>query len=111
MFYQCFKAQAETQVSLHAPSAFPLAQLAVEFGVVAVEFPAVLAATIYKRCCFAVPRYPKKNTSDPAFKRECGYIYHDDRIAESDSAFSERMSGLISFYGALVQTNSFSGKL
>lgn len=66
-------------------------------------------SALIKRCCFAVPRYPKRNSSEEAFKIELGYLSADGIIKESDAAFIERMSGLISFYAAVVQTDSFTG--
>ncbi len=99
-------------MSLHAPSAFPLAQVAVEISTNVVEFPSVLMSAIIKRCCFAVPRYPKRTSTstNDAFKIELGYLSVEGIVKESDSAFIERMSGLISFYAAIVQTNSLTGK-
>lgn len=68
-------------------------------------------AVLIKKCCFAIPKYPRKATSDEAFKIELGYLLVDGVIKESDTAFFERMSGLISFYAAIVQTSSLSGIL
>lgn len=96
-------------MSLHAPSAFPIAQVAVEISTNVVEFPSVLMSALIKRCCFAVPRYPKRISTNEAFKIELGYLSVDGVVKESDSAFIERMSGLISFYAAIVQTNSLTG--
>ncbi len=110
-FYFIFQAQAESQVSLHAPSAFPLALVAVEIATNVVEFPSVLMSVLIKKCCFAVPRYPKKTSTAEAYKIELGYLAVDGAVKESDSAFFERMSGLISFYAAVVQTNSLSGNM
>lgn len=109
VFDLIFQAQAESQVSLHAPSAFPLALVAVEISTNVVEFPSVLMSALIKRCCFAVPRYPRKASTSEAYKIDLGYLVVDGVVKESDTAFFERMSGLISFYGAVVQTNSLSG--
>jgi nucleoporin GLE1 len=95
---------------LHPPSAFPLAQLAVELGTSVVEIPAVLITLLFRKCCFAIPRYPNKTGTDEQFKKDCGYNQLNGKISETDSAFAERMSGLISLFAALVQTSSFSGK-
>lgn len=94
---------------MHAPSAFPLALVAVEISTNVVEFPSVLMSALIKKCCFAVPRYPKNSTNTEAFKIELGYLTVDGVVKESDTAFFERMSGLISFYAAIVQTTSLSG--
>lgn len=67
-------------------------------------------SVLIKKCCFAVPRYPKKNSTSEAYKIELGYLVVDGVVTESDTAFFERMSGLISFYAAVVQTSSLSGK-
>lgn len=85
--------------------------MAVEISTNVVEFPSVLMSALIKRCCFAVPRYPKKTSTSEAYKIELGYLVVDGVVKESDTAFFERMSGLISFYGAIVQTNSLSGIL
>ena len=66
-------------------------------------------SALIKRCCFAVPKYPKKTSTSEVYKIELGYLVVDGVVKESDTAFFERMSGLISFYGAIVQTNSLSG--
>lgn len=97
-------------MSLHAPSAFPLALVAVEISTNVVEFPSVLMASLIKRCCFSIPRYPKKSSTTEIHKIEMGYLAVDGIIKETDSAFFERMSGLISFYAAIIQTKSLSGK-
>lgn len=67
-------------------------------------------ALLIKKCCFAVPRYPKKSSTTEIYKIEMGYLSVDGAVKETDSAFFERMSGLISFFAAVVQTNSLSGK-
>ncbi len=68
-------------------------------------------SVLIKKCCFAVPIYPKKTSTAEAYKIELGYLAVDGVVKESDSAFFERMSGLISFYAAMVQTNSLSGNM
>lgn len=88
-----------------------MALVAVEISTNVVEFPAVLMSTLIKRCCFAVPRYPKNNSKPEISKVELGYLTADGVVKESDAAFIERMSGLISFYAAIVQTESLSGNL
>lgn len=95
---------------MHAPSAFPLALVAVEISTTVVEFPSVLMSALIKKCCFAVPRYPRNPASSDSYKIELGYLTVDGVVKESDTAFFERMSGLISFYSAIVQSNSLSGK-
>ena len=55
--------------------------------------------------------YPKNLTNSEAYKIELGYFTIDGVVKESDTAFFERMSGLISFYAAIIQTNSLSGNL
>jgi hypothetical protein len=83
--------------------------VAVEISTNVVEFASVLMSVLIKRCCFVVPRYPKKTSTSEAHKIELGYLVIDGVVKESDTAFFERMSGLLSFYGAIVQTNSLSG--
>lgn len=58
-----------------------------------------------------MPKYPRRKTLDPEYKKECGYIVADNVVKESDAAFFERMSGLISFFAAIIQSNTISGKL
>lgn len=94
---------------MHAPSAFPLALVAVEISTNVVEFSSVLMSTLIQKCCFVVPSYPQKASTDTAFKIQMGYLVVDGVVKESDSAFFERMCGLISFYAAIVQTTSISG--
>lgn len=106
---QCIQAQAETQISLHPPSAFPMALVAVELATSVVEFPAILMSALIRKCCFSIPRYPRRTSTDEAYKRDCGFLVVDGVVRESETAFFERMSGLISFFAAIVQTTSLSG--
>lgn len=50
-----------------------------------------------------------KTSTVEAYKIELGYLQIDGVVKETDSSFFERMSGLISFYSAIIQTNSLSG--
>lgn len=68
-------------------------------------------AYLFQKSIYIIPRYSRKKNSDPEFKKDSGYLTVDGVVRESDSAFSERMCGLISFYSAVIQTNSLSGKL
>lgn len=74
------------------------------------EFPAILMTSLANKCCFSVPRYPKTKISDPEYKKECGYLTVDGSVRETDAAFFERMSGLISLFAAILQSNTLSGK-
>jgi hypothetical protein len=96
-------------VSLHTPSAFPLAVVAVEISTTFAEFPAVLMNSLTAKCIYAVPKYSKRKPSDPEYRKECGYLVVDNVVRETDTAFFERMSGLISFFAAIVQSNTLSG--
>ncbi len=101
-----FIEQAETQISLHAPSAFPYGQVAADLIGTIPAFKDILMAMLIKRCPYIVPRYPPKlpNQSDIQYKIDLGYKHGEQGITEDESSYTERMSGLVTFYAALVQS-------
>lgn len=102
--------QAEAQVSLHMPSAFPIAQVVVD---VSVHQRAVLFVLLYlmmKRCPYAVPRYVDKElfSSEAEFKVASGYLLLEGGI-EGDQPYIERMGGILNLLGAIIQTSPSTG--
>lgn len=103
--------QAETLVFLHGPSAFPIAQLVVDLSIHQRVLTPVILHRMMTRCPYAVPRYvPKKEgQSDQAHKIAMGYLQAGNTI-EGENAYMERMAGILSLYGAIVQTEPSIGK-
>ncbi len=60
-----------------------------------------------ERCPFAIPRYVerKPNQSVDQWKIDQGYQIDSDGVPEAESAYTERMSGILSLLGAIMQSS------
>lgn len=94
--------QAETQIAIHTPSAFPTAQVCVDLGGIQPVFMSVLLSHIFERCIYAVPRYiPRQpGQTEAAYRLALGYARED----EPEQAYRDRMCGIVALYGAIMQT-------
>lgn len=94
--------QAETQIAIHTPSAFPAAQVCVDLGGIQPVFMAVLLTRMFDRCTYAIPRYvPRKpGQTDVEYRQSMGYAGE----GELEQAYRDRMCGIIALYGAIMQT-------
>lgn len=104
-----FLEQAETQVSLHAPSAFPLAQVVTEMMVVIPAVKNVFMALLITRCPYIIPRYPPRlpGQSDRDHRASLGYRLLGTGELEAEAAYTERMAGLVVLYAAVIQGQPF----
>lgn len=102
--------QAETQVCLHTPSAFPIAQVIVDISSHQQAVLYVLVYLMMKRCPYAIPRYVEKDLykSEEDYKIASGYLFLDGRM-EGDQAYTERMGGILNLLGAIIQTSPSTG--
>lgn len=103
--------QAETQVCLHTPSAFPLAQMVIDLSVQQKNLIPILTHLIHRRCPYAVPRYiPRKDgQSEQDHRKAMGYLIIEDDdnpsappTIEGEQNYIERMTGILSLYGAII---------
>ncbi len=97
--------QAETQVCLHTPSAFPIAQVVLDVGIHQKMLIPVLVHLMMARCPYAVPRYVEREEgrTDQAHRLAMGYLLIEGNQIEGEQTYTERMAGMISLYGAIVQ--------
>lgn len=104
-----FLEQAETQVSLHAPSAFPLAQVVTEMMVVIPAVKNIFMALLITRCPYIIPRYPPRlpGQSDRDHRASLGYRLLGTGELEAEAAYTERMAGLVVLYAAVIQGQPF----
>ncbi|PJF19910.1 GLE1-like domain-containing protein [Paramicrosporidium saccamoebae] len=102
--------QAETQVSLHSPSAFPIAQVVVDLSVSQKNLIPVLIYMMMKRCPYAVPHYipRQQDQSVQDHKLAMGYLLIDG-VLEGEQTYTERMAGTLCLYGAIVQAKPYLG--
>jgi hypothetical protein len=100
-----FIEQAETQVSLHPPSAFPYGQVAADLIGSLPSFRRAIMTLMCQKCPYVVPRYPPRlpNQSEAEYKQSLGYKMLGDTF-EDESTYTERMSGIIMLYAAMVQS-------
>lgn len=91
----------ESMVATHPPSAFTLAAVAVAIGGVIPEFMDVLFACFYRCSIYTVPKYlDTKALSEDDRRKALGYRSAD----ESEEAFTERQSGIVSLFAAVLVT-------
>lgn len=92
-------------MSLHAPSAFPIAQVIVDLGVLQPRLLQMLLYLMMQRCPYAVPRYIERlpGQSERAHRLAQGYLFDGDTV-ESEASYTERMAGILSLLGAIAQT-------
>lgn len=98
--------QAEKQISLHPPSAFPYGQVVVDLIGLIPAFRTILMGLLIQKCPFIIPRYPPRQSgqSETDWKRDLGYKVTEGQV-EGESTYIERMSGLIMFYAAIIQSS------
>ena len=97
-------------MSLHCPSAFPIAQVVIDLSIYQKNLLYVLLVLMMKACPYAIPIYipQEPGQSLQSYKISLGYHIHDDQI-EGDAAYNDRMNGIMALLGAIVQTKSTIG--
>lgn len=103
--------QAETQICLHVPSAFPVAQVVVDLST---RQKYLLPAVLYFIMCrapLAIPRHipRRQGQSEQEHKLAMGYLQMAGSL-EGEQAYAERMSGLLSLLAAIVQARPSLGE-
>lgn len=102
--------QAETQISLHSPSAFPVAQVVVDLSCQQKGLMPVIVYLIMKKCPYAVPRYISRRVDQSVreHKIKMGYTENGQSL-EQEMMYTERMAGILCLYGAIIQSKPTSG--
>jgi outer membrane biosynthesis protein TonB len=109
-FSNPLQAQGETQVSAHAPSAFPIAVVATALCTIAPDLTPIIVARFHSVCCYTVPYYiPKRQgQTDEDYLTSIGYKRRASGL-ETEEAYMNRMEGYISLYAAIMQTDAIGG--
>ncbi len=97
--------QAESQICLHTPSSFPIAQAVVDLSVQEASLLPILVHMMHTRCPYLIPKFVTRSTdqTDVEYKLALGYLKSDDGTLESDAAYYERMAGIVCLFGAITQ--------
>ncbi|KAJ1656401.1 hypothetical protein IWQ61_004025 [Dispira simplex] len=100
--------QVASEVSVHNNAAYPLAHLCVLMFQAQPKFLDVLLARLIKRCPYIVPAYPNQcpNESRHHFLRRIGYRKSGEHGLEDEAMYTEKMTGYIVFYAAIMQTRA-----
>ncbi|KAJ2455076.1 hypothetical protein EV183_001005, partial [Coemansia sp. RSA 2336] len=96
--------QAEREVSVAHHAAYPLAATAV---LVMQQYPQLIDMLMVrwvKKCPFVVPEYISAQQSTDVYLKLAGYKRNEDNELESEGIYSERMSGMLALFAAIVQT-------
>ncbi|RXK40926.1 hypothetical protein M231_01774 [Tremella mesenterica] len=99
---KCLIEQAEAEVSVKADAAFPVAWVVLGLLVRGhASFGPILFSRLAKKCPWVVPHLPRPDSSDPAaIRKAAGFD-----VNETTSSFVERMTGICTFYFAILQTS------
>lgn len=95
--------QAEKEVAVRKPLAYPLAHLALILDQSCQgQFLPILTGRLMKRCPYMIPKYVSKLSNDTTadFRKRAGYRLVGDQL-EKEAAFAERMSGIIALFAAI----------
>jgi hypothetical protein len=111
----CFSAkaillQAEKEVAVRKPLAYPLAHLTILISQSHAQFMPILTGRyalksyfrLMKRCPYLIPTYIAKLPTDSVadFKKRAGYRFIGG-VMEKEAIFTERMSGIVALWAAL----------
>ncbi|KAJ2774179.1 hypothetical protein IWQ56_000687 [Coemansia nantahalensis] len=100
--------QAEREVSVTHPAAYPLAATAVLITQKHPQLLDMLMVRLVKKCPYVIPEYirrqPGQSVAD--FVRASGYKENEDGERESEGIYMERMAGMVALFAAIVQTAS-----
>jgi hypothetical protein len=98
--------QAENQISIHTPSAFAFAQVAVELLASIPAFGDVLMALLIRKCPYIIPRYPPRlpGQSEADYKISLGYKAVGGSVEADEGMYVERMCGIVALFAAIVQS-------
>ncbi|KAJ1723936.1 hypothetical protein LPJ53_001745 [Coemansia erecta] len=104
--------QAEAEVAVAPPAAYPLAAAAVLLAQRFAELPALLLVRLVKKCPVCVPAFPPREPGQPAdaYRRSIGYREQDEGVLESEALYAERMAGMVALLAALAQTPALDGR-
>ncbi|KAG2185823.1 hypothetical protein INT43_002260 [Umbelopsis isabellina] len=103
-----FQEQAETEVTVKPSTAYPLAHVSVMLATKHADFIDILMGRLIKHCPYIIPRYydddPNRSTDET--RKLMGYKYTDKEAKQWEDSvqYKEHMCGLISLWGAIVQT-------
>lgn len=103
--------QAETQICLHAPSAFPIARAVVDLGIYQKNLMPLLIYLMISRCPLIAPKFVHRQPgqSEISYRISIGYRVTAENKIESEYEYNEKISGIVCLYGAIVQTESTTG--
>ncbi|KAJ2871639.1 hypothetical protein GGH93_004661 [Coemansia aciculifera] len=104
--------QAEKEASIAQHAAYPLATTAVLIMQTYPQLVDMLMIRLVKKCPYVVPQYfgRQAGQSVEEYLRSIGYKEKDDEELESESIYTERMTGMLALYAAMVQIASANGK-
>lgn len=100
--------QSEKEVSVKRSLAFPLSTIALLLLDKHPQMLSILLGRVYKACPYAIPKYVQKveNESEIEYKKRLRYRMADDGIFEAEIQYAERITGIVCFYSALLQSES-----
>ncbi|KAJ2493575.1 hypothetical protein IWW37_000441 [Coemansia sp. RSA 2050] len=104
--------QAEKEASIAQHAAYPLATTAVLIMQTYPQLTDMLLIRLVKKCPYVVPQYFGRQAGQSAedYLRSIGYKEKEDEGLESENIYTERMTGMLALYAAIVQTASANGK-
>lgn len=99
---------------MHKESAFAIAHVIVNICARFTDMPDILIAQFNKSCPYTIPLYfhKQENQSEEEYRTLIGFkkISSGDTIEfESKDSYTERMSGIIALYAAILQTTDQIG--
>ncbi|KAJ1822808.1 hypothetical protein LPJ60_001887 [Coemansia sp. RSA 2675] len=104
--------QAEKEASIAQHAAYPLATTAVLIMQTYPQLTDMLLIRLVKKCPYVVPQYFGRQAEQSVedYLRSIGYKEKEDEGLESESIYTERMTGMLALYAAVVQIASANGK-
>ncbi|XP_062518503.1 mRNA export factor GLE1-like [Corticium candelabrum] len=103
--------KAAQQVSAKHESAFPLAAVATAVWKLYPELGHLLLAHFYIACPYIIPFYMPRNRNqlEGDYMKMLGYLVDDDGKVEEEEQYLKRMSGILRFYAAIIQSTPPGG--
>ncbi|RUP48526.1 GLE1-like protein-domain-containing protein [Jimgerdemannia flammicorona] len=101
-----FVKQAEMEVTVNMPTAYPLAHVCVLLFQRHPTFLDSLMARFVKKCTYVIPQYMDKQpgqTAQDVLKAK-GYKQKGENDWENNIQYSERMCGILALWAAILQT-------